>query len=936
MKKIITIILLLCISMSYSVVLSSCSPEIENPDHTHDFSQEWSSDATHHWHDCKDDTCSETAEKDEHSFEENICSICNYRNIENSDSPNETTDADPYADFVSISTAEELRAIQKDGKYRLVNDIDLEGIEWTPLFLIKSTGVGEIFNGVFDGCGYTISNYKISNNATANNRYVNGLFGCCSGTIKNLTVKNVVLETFCSGQSGALVGKINAGGKIINCSVVDLVTNGRSKYAGGIVGFCDGGTVINSCVKGEISATNNQGLQHAHFSVGGVVGHANDATIVNCYAIATLKTLNYYRNCDMYDSYAVCGGLIGSVNKNCSIYNCYFDGQIIAENSSNSSTISTLLHANKSYAGGIVGSVAKDSKLTIENCYSKGKVSSSVEKIFISNGPGKANAHSYAGGIIGVNTGNVSMNNCYALADVYAFSKLEYTYQWDGDIASYGYAGGLIGNGGVASIKNSYAFGLIECISNAVATPSTTTVCMNDNFVGYLVGETTNATQFDDCWYSYNQVIKSSVDGGETYENSANCNTTGISIYYVDCTTMDSNLKNISWISDNLWTTESEIWTFSGEHPELNYNYINNTEINIENKNQLQSLQNKTLVLSYSLKDDIDLGNNVWIPVRVFAGKLNGNGFSISNIKITSTNDYVGFISSNYGDITKLSLINMSIEANHGNLDNGSIGLLIGFNAGSVENTKASGNINVVGTYIENDYYVEKTEEGIYIGGLFGYSVSGRIWGCESTSNIIAKNIASVGGLAGLANNTEFDASSSSGTISAQNSMYAGGLIGRSASNVNRCYSTSNLEISDSTNVGGLIGYVNSGTVLNCYYSGDINGKNTENVGSLIGNLSSGNIEQCYSVGSLYRTDFDSENDELVQKDIFIGNISYGDLKNCFGRINEKVIIYKYKHDFDIVEIDSIDFYTNTLGWSSEIWIFDINQYPVLRCINKK
>lgn len=73
----------------------------------------------------------------------------------------------------------------KDETVLLANDIDLEGINWTPI----GTTSGKAFQGTFDGQGHTISNLAGVYKNTNAGKYGKAFFGNCTGdvTIKNVT-----------------------------------------------------------------------------------------------------------------------------------------------------------------------------------------------------------------------------------------------------------------------------------------------------------------------------------------------------------------------------------------------------------------------------------------------------------------------------------------------------------------------------------------------------------------------------------------------------------------------------------------------------------------------------------------------------------------------------------------------------------------------------
>jgi hypothetical protein len=76
MKKIITF-LLACVMIFACGMVVACDTS-----HTHDFSADWSSDATYHWHACKVSGCSEKADLAQHDTlgENQSCSVCGRAN----------------------------------------------------------------------------------------------------------------------------------------------------------------------------------------------------------------------------------------------------------------------------------------------------------------------------------------------------------------------------------------------------------------------------------------------------------------------------------------------------------------------------------------------------------------------------------------------------------------------------------------------------------------------------------------------------------------------------------------------------------------------------------------------------------------------------------------------------------------------------------------
>ena len=63
MKKFTSVLLALCLCLSVCGVFAACSKT-----HEHSFATEWSKDATHHWHACTGEECTDVADKAEHTW----------------------------------------------------------------------------------------------------------------------------------------------------------------------------------------------------------------------------------------------------------------------------------------------------------------------------------------------------------------------------------------------------------------------------------------------------------------------------------------------------------------------------------------------------------------------------------------------------------------------------------------------------------------------------------------------------------------------------------------------------------------------------------------------------------------------------------------------------------------------------------------------------
>ena len=244
----------------------------------------------------------------------------------------------------TVTTADGLKNVAKlvneEGKtdinITLDTDLTLTG-EWTPI----GTSFSNSYTGTFDGGNHTITGLTV----TTSDQYA-GLFGYLSGTVKDVTLKDVKIESNNEiSDVGGVAGQ--SYGNIENCSVSGSVSvSGTNSIAGGVVGYQTGGS-ITGC---SSSATVNAGGV-----AGGVVGLADGgATLTACYAtgnvtIESSGTGSYFA-----------GGVVG-INTVSTLKACYAWGSVTG---SGSGTL---------YVGGVTGS---NDLGTLTACYhAKGTVS---------------------------------------------------------------------------------------------------------------------------------------------------------------------------------------------------------------------------------------------------------------------------------------------------------------------------------------------------------------------------------------------------------------------------------------------------------------------------------------------------------------------------------------------------------------------------------
>ena len=201
------------------------------------------------------------------------------------------TEQDPYligsvADLQKLARSVNAGASFKDEFVKLTADLDLSGIDWTPIGTTGAITAGVGFAGTFDGASHVVSNLGIADTTSS---ATFGLFGMVSGTVKNLGVKDVQIKVGSGDcRAGGLVGTVN-GGLIDNCYVVNANVDAGSRVAGGLAGQNFNGTIKNSYVK---NITVKGGRSAIFVSDNQDDNRNNKGTIDNCYADGSITSGN--------------------------------------------------------------------------------------------------------------------------------------------------------------------------------------------------------------------------------------------------------------------------------------------------------------------------------------------------------------------------------------------------------------------------------------------------------------------------------------------------------------------------------------------------------------------------------------------------------------------------------------------------------------------
>lgn len=284
---------------------------------------------------------------------------------------------------------------------------------------------------------------------------------------------------------------------------------------------------------------------------------------------------------------------------------------------------------------------------------------------------------------------------------------------------------------------------------------------------------------------------------------------------------------------------------------------------------------------NFVLTADIDLNKRPWMPIanafsdalfggsdyRIFAGNLDGQGYTVSNVAIGSTNaplesDVFGLFGVTEGKISNLHLNTVSIHGKAKNVSGYVIGLaggLIGSASGNVENCHVTG-LTMTMTTPDSGFTA-----AYWIGGLVGALDAGQINECSTSGKITEKSgKGSIGGLIGeLGKASKITYSRANVALDVKpnhkGGADVGGFIGKGNGKsspetvIRNCYATGN--VTGGAYTGGFAGGIWGLNIINCYATGNVSGA-ANSMASFVGTDSSdpsyyGSIINCYATGEV-------------------------------------------------------------------------------------
>ena len=807
--------------------------------------------------------------------------------------------------YTLIKTAQDLQNINNNlsGKYILMGDIDLSGINWTPLGSLTDAFTGELNGngfsiknltidgqtkdnvGLFANLNGTISNLRMKNVDIRGNNYV----GAIAGVAGTSTIKNVVIEGTIKGEDyvSGLIGEGTNSIEFDNVHYIGDVSGGN--YVSGIVSAQQGSNSIkNSSFTGNVTGSGDYvaGIAAAYIldiekvsvngsvvgndHVGGVASYLfYNSTFNQVHVNAAISGNNYV------------GGVVGTgsdLSESANVYtNIYVEGSV----------------QGNDYVGGVVGY----NPMSIRR---NGLKNVAINSIIDSNSY-KGILYGYgrlqiAPPPAGSNENNHVIIGNFTAQDIYFNSDKNSPYlQLNGYISddqlgftSTGLTSSEIANPSSYTGFDSSSWDFSEStpklknnVTNDYRKVSAGAISINGQSVSIEAGDISNAIDAINAVSSTTGVVASINENGNVVLKNADGSDKQIVIE--SCTSNFLDVAGIETIASTQRLSESEA---------LAQGYTI-----IKTANDLKNIENN-LSGKYILMGNINLSGSDWTPIgmtEAFTGELNGNGFSIFNMNITNQKQTGGL----FGVVEGATIRNLDIN-NASIITEGSAGILAASATDViVQNVHVSGVIDGLGN---------KAKSPI-VGGLFGRAENYNI----STSSA--------------------DVELSGGTV--------GGLVGTSlgGNNITNSYATGTVEGFDDTNagtttlrhlnyIGGLVGLLRIGTtnISNSYASIEIQGVEIPQYGQIIGYVV--DVGEYSISNSFWNKDANSSTNTAVGFEE-LGLTTEAPVGGSIGSIDPGLITFDFPKGLTAEQFaDS----SNFTGWDTDIWDFS-GSMPVLKNI---
>ena len=686
---------------------------------------------------------------------------------------------------------------------------------WTPIgYGVTSDGDLIVFDGIFDGQGYSISGLYHS----ASYRTNLALFG---RTGENAIISNVkVVDTYfyANPQGNYVAGVCGQNyGTIKNCQIDGMITG--NEYAAGICGQ-NYGTIKNCRNGGTIDGSDY---------ISGICGD-NLGTISDCYNTGTITGTDFISG--------VCGQNRGTIK------NCYNTGSATG--------------------GDYVSGVCGQNYGTVENSYNTGSISGSwwVSGVCGNNtglvvncyNTGKIMAESASDAVCGISNSDENVVNCYYL-DSCAAEGSDLRFQLgesktieqfnSGEVAFLLRQDYTTGEGEDAVTCDGSVWGQ-EIGTDDLPLLNGKTVYHNTRYAG-CNSTSPVAEEF------YSNTDQNIYGPHRGFAETGICSDCGL---LEEPVLNESGFYEISNAGNLYWFAGLVNGTLDGVDQNTFANALLTADITV----------NEGLLASLTVDENNEVTNGDsfrnWMPIgggaTSFDGMFVGQDHTISGLYLNDSIRQSGGLFGKTGE--GAAIVNVKIADSYFNAY-GPVGGVCGYNGGTIANCSNAGTVSgqrlVGGICGYNERIVADCSNAGTVSG--GYGIGGV---CGSNACVLTNccNTGAVsgatymGGVCGIAQSPDGDGQHMDRTIS--NCYNTGDVTGSSDSiggicgvccdyTISNCYNTG--AIHGDIKVGGLCGYNDFSTVTNSYNIGIVSG--TDDVGGLFGR-NSGSAVNCYYLDS--------------------------------------------------------------------------------------